>query len=51
MVFTDDAVTSVKMSYKVKRNWQGDPCLPNSYIWEGLNCSYASLAPPRITLL
>ncbi|CAN7036336.1 unnamed protein product [Brassica rapa subsp. trilocularis] len=47
----DDAVTSIKMSYKVKRNWQGDPCLPNSYIWEGLNCSYASLAPPRITLL
>nr|VDD53782.1 unnamed protein product [Brassica oleracea] len=47
----DDAVTSIKMSYNVKRNWQGDPCLPNSYIWEGLNCSYASLAPPRITLL
>ncbi|KAL0797401.1 hypothetical protein Bca101_052575 [Brassica carinata] len=47
----DDAVTSIKTSYKVKRNWQGDPCLPNSYIWEGLNCSYASLSPPRITLL
>ncbi|KAF3570210.1 hypothetical protein F2Q69_00058248 [Brassica cretica] len=48
---TDDAVRSIKTSYNVKRNWQGDPCLPNSYIWEGLNCSDASLAPPRITLL
>uniref|UniRef100_A0A0D3DJ21 non-specific serine/threonine protein kinase n=1 Tax=Brassica oleracea var. oleracea TaxID=109376 RepID=A0A0D3DJ21_BRAOL len=47
----DDAVRSIKTSYNVKRNWQGDPCLPNSYIWEGLNCSDASLAPPRITLL
>ncbi|KAF8086311.1 hypothetical protein N665_0629s0023 [Sinapis alba] len=47
----DEAVTSIKTIYKVKRNWQGDPCLPNTYIWEGLNCSYASLAPPRITLL
>ncbi|XP_020869840.1 probable LRR receptor-like serine/threonine-protein kinase At1g05700 isoform X3 [Arabidopsis lyrata subsp. lyrata] len=46
-----DAVTSLKTIYKVKKNWQGDPCLPNDYIWEGLNCSYDSLTPPRITSL
>ncbi|KAL0812582.1 hypothetical protein Bca101_069025 [Brassica carinata] len=46
-----NAVTGVKTSYKVKRNWQGDPCLPNDYLWEGLNCSYDSLTPPRITSL
>ncbi|XP_010475284.1 PREDICTED: probable LRR receptor-like serine/threonine-protein kinase At1g05700 isoform X2 [Camelina sativa] len=46
-----DAVTNLKASYKVKKNWQGDPCLPNDYIWEGLNCSYDSLTPPRITSL
>ncbi|ESQ36349.1 hypothetical protein EUTSA_v10006777mg [Eutrema salsugineum] len=46
-----DAVSSIKVSYKVKKNWQGDPCLPNEYIWEGLNCSYDSLTPPRITSL
>ncbi|EOA38787.1 hypothetical protein CARUB_v10011047mg [Capsella rubella] len=46
-----EAVTSLKTSYKVKKNWQGDPCLPNDYIWEGLNCSYDSLTPPRITSL
>ncbi|VVA90110.1 unnamed protein product [Arabis nemorensis] len=46
-----DAVTSIKTSYKVKKNWQGDPCMPNDYIWEGLNCSYDSLTPPRITSL
>ncbi|CAN8311361.1 unnamed protein product [Cochlearia groenlandica] len=47
----DDAVTSIKKIYEVKRNWQGDPCLPNNYIWEGINCSYTSLTTPRITLL
>ncbi|RID40340.1 hypothetical protein BRARA_J00394 [Brassica rapa] len=46
-----NAVTGVNTSYKVKRNWQGDPCMPNDYLWEGLNCSYDSLTPPRITSL
>ncbi|KAL0865450.1 hypothetical protein Bca101_044568 [Brassica carinata] len=46
-----NAVTGVKTSYQVKRNWQGDPCMPNDYLWEGLNCSYDSLIPPRITSL
>ncbi|MCH94375.1 receptor-like protein kinase, partial [Trifolium medium] len=32
-------------------NWQGDPCGPLKYIWEGLNCSIDGYDPPRITSL
>ncbi|KAM5579230.1 hypothetical protein ABKV19_009157, partial [Rosa sericea] len=34
------AITNIKPSYKIKRNWQGDPCTPTRYSWVGLNCSY-----------
>ncbi|XP_062008518.1 probable LRR receptor-like protein kinase At1g51890 isoform X3 [Rosa rugosa] len=34
------AITNIKSSYKIKSNWQGDPCTPTRYSWEGLNCSY-----------
>ncbi|KAK7843157.1 putative leucine-rich repeat receptor-like protein kinase [Quercus suber] len=35
-----DAITKIKSTYGVKKNWQGDPCVPQLYLWEGLNCSY-----------
>ncbi|PNX98625.1 leucine-rich repeat receptor-like protein kinase at2g19210-like protein, partial [Trifolium pratense] len=36
----------------VYRNWQGDPCGPVKYMWEGLNCSVDDgNNPPRITSL
>ncbi|GMN40749.1 hypothetical protein TIFTF001_009968 [Ficus carica] len=42
----------VKSTYGLKRNWQGDPCLPKEYLWEGLNCSYKENdKPPRIIAL
>ncbi|KAL2617432.1 hypothetical protein GLYMA_08G198400v4 [Glycine max] len=44
-----DAITNIKNAYGVDRNWQGDPCGPVAYIWEGLNCSYDNT--PRITSL
>ncbi|KAG5141549.1 hypothetical protein JHK82_017244 [Glycine max] len=44
-----DAITNIKNAYGVNRNWQGDPCGPVAYIWEGLNCSYDNT--PRITSL
>ncbi|KAF3944010.1 hypothetical protein CMV_029485 [Castanea mollissima] len=25
--------------YNVTRNWQGDPCIPSEYLWDGLNCN------------
>lgn len=37
-----DAITNIKETYKIRKNWQGDPCSPQAYSWEGLNCSYQS---------
>lgn len=46
-----DAVMKMKKMYGVKRNWQGDPCVPKAYSWDGLNCSYKGNDPPRIISL
>ncbi|XP_027926507.1 LRR receptor-like serine/threonine-protein kinase IOS1 [Vigna unguiculata] len=47
----DDAITTIKSIYGVKRDWQGDPCAPVDYLWDGLNCSYSKNESPRITTL
>ncbi|KAK7255507.1 hypothetical protein RIF29_28920 [Crotalaria pallida] len=46
-----DAIINIKKAYGVDRNWQGDPCTPRAYMWEGLNCSSDDNNPPRITSL
>ncbi|KAJ1421046.1 Serine-threonine/tyrosine-protein kinase, catalytic domain [Sesbania bispinosa] len=46
-----DAMMDIKDSYKVERNWVGDPCEPKNYTWEGLNCNYSTSFPPRIISL
>ncbi|KAK1575184.1 hypothetical protein Q3G72_003299 [Acer saccharum] len=46
-----DAILNIKTKYGVKRNWQGDPCAPVKYLWQGLNCSYPDYTSPRITSL
>ncbi|CAJ1955354.1 unnamed protein product [Sphenostylis stenocarpa] len=46
-----DAITTIKSIYKVTKDWQGDPCAPVEYLWDGLNCSYGSNESPRITAL
>ncbi|XP_059458245.1 LRR receptor-like serine/threonine-protein kinase IOS1 [Corylus avellana] len=46
-----DAIAKIKSTYGIKRIWQGDPCAPKGYAWEGLNCSYDGDTPPRITSL
>ncbi|XP_045789578.1 probable LRR receptor-like serine/threonine-protein kinase At1g05700 [Trifolium pratense] len=47
-----DTITNIKNAYGVARNWQGDPCGPVKYMWEGLNCSIDDgNNPPRITSL
>ena len=43
------AITNIKSTYGIEKNWQGDPCAPKDYVWEGLNCSTDD--PPRITSL
>jgi hypothetical protein len=50
-IFLVDAIAKIKSMYEIKRNWQGDPCAPKAYSWEGLNCSYDGDTPPRITSL
>ncbi|KAK9281611.1 hypothetical protein L1049_004514 [Liquidambar formosana] len=46
-----DAMINIKSTYGVKRNWQGDPCAPKAYLWDGVNCSYVGYDPPRIISL
>ena len=46
-----DGIINVKSMYRIKRNWQGDPCTPLAYLWEGLNCSYAESGSAKIVSL
>ncbi|XP_031404284.1 uncharacterized protein LOC116213469 isoform X2 [Punica granatum] len=44
------AMSVIKKAYNVrKESWQGDPCVPTNFTWDGVNCSTES--PPRITSL
>ncbi|KAL5755891.1 hypothetical protein ACOSQ2_020637 [Xanthoceras sorbifolium] len=45
------AIMEIKSSYSGGANWQGDPCAPVDYSWDGLNCSYTGYGPPRIISL
>lgn len=46
-----NAITNIKLTYKIEKNWQGDPCSPKNYSWEGLNCSDSPNDSPRIISL
>ncbi|XP_062156473.1 LRR receptor-like serine/threonine-protein kinase IOS1 isoform X2 [Alnus glutinosa] len=46
-----DAIAKIKSTYGIKRIWQGDPCAPEGYSWDGLNCSFDANTSPRITSL
>ncbi|KAI3521453.1 hypothetical protein L1887_10919 [Cichorium endivia] len=52
---TDDrdvaAIWSIKSIYRVTRNWQGDPCAPQEFVWDGLRCIYNDTEMSRITFL
>lgn len=45
------AMRNLKSTYKVKRNWEGDVCVPQAYTWEGVNCSYNGTSMPRVIAL
>ncbi|XP_047316981.1 probable LRR receptor-like serine/threonine-protein kinase At4g29180 [Impatiens glandulifera] len=45
-----DAMVSISLAYGVKRNWQGDPCVPLNMTWGGLNCTSNSNSPQIISL-
>ncbi|XP_022714523.1 probable LRR receptor-like protein kinase At1g51890 [Durio zibethinus] len=48
-----DATMNIKSMYGVttNKNWQGDPCAPQEYSWEGLICNYEDSNPPGIISL
>ncbi|XP_042465200.1 putative leucine-rich repeat receptor-like serine/threonine-protein kinase At2g19230 [Zingiber officinale] len=46
-----DAMTAIKERYRIQRNWMGDPCSPNAFVWDGLNCTYSFSASPRVIAL
>ncbi|XP_049934114.1 putative leucine-rich repeat receptor-like protein kinase At2g19210 isoform X2 [Nymphaea colorata] len=46
-----DAITGVRDNYGLKKNWISDPCLPQRYPWDGLDCSYGNPSSPRIISL
>ncbi|XP_078168529.1 putative leucine-rich repeat receptor-like protein kinase At2g19210 [Carex rostrata] len=45
------SINAIKSYYRIKRNWNGDPCAPKTYAWDGLNCSYVVSGSPRIIIL
>ncbi|CAA6672950.1 unnamed protein product [Spirodela intermedia] len=48
---TAQAMLKIKDLYKVKKNWQGDPCVPRSLTWEGVSCGYDDSENPRVVSL
>ncbi|KAK4590859.1 hypothetical protein RGQ29_021164 [Quercus rubra] len=45
-----EAIMEIKKLYKLTRNWQGDPCVPREYSWDGLHCSYIYNIPSIISV-
>ncbi|AEE32390.1 Leucine-rich repeat protein kinase family protein [Arabidopsis thaliana] len=47
------AIKKIQLTYGLSRiNWQGDPCVPEQFLWAGLKCSNInSSTPPTITFL
>ncbi|XP_010500781.1 PREDICTED: probable LRR receptor-like serine/threonine-protein kinase At1g51860 [Camelina sativa] len=47
------AMMNIKETYGLSKkiSWQGDPCAPQIYLWEGVNCSYPDSEASRIISL
>ncbi|KAF8094127.1 hypothetical protein N665_0369s0011 [Sinapis alba] len=47
------AIRKIKARYGLNRiTWQGDPCVPQKFLWDDLNCNSTDTStPPRITYL
>ncbi|XP_019094340.1 PREDICTED: probable LRR receptor-like serine/threonine-protein kinase At1g51860 [Camelina sativa] len=47
------AMMNIKKTYGLSKkiSWQGDPCSPKIYRWEGVNCNYLASGQPMITSL
>ncbi|OAP09295.1 hypothetical protein AXX17_AT2G03390 [Arabidopsis thaliana] len=47
------AIKNIQNTYGVsKTSWQGDPCVPKRFMWDGLNCNNSYIStPPTVTSL
>ncbi|XP_060971592.1 probable LRR receptor-like serine/threonine-protein kinase At1g05700 [Cannabis sativa] len=45
-----EAILNIKSAYEVKKNWQGDPCTPEKFTWDGVKCNSKD-DQPRIIYL
>ncbi|XP_010521848.1 PREDICTED: probable LRR receptor-like serine/threonine-protein kinase At5g59680 isoform X2 [Tarenaya hassleriana] len=47
------AVKNIKETYRLSKiSWQGDPCVPQNFSWDGLKCNFSDIStPPRIISL
>ncbi|KAJ0495967.1 putative transferase [Helianthus annuus] len=45
------AIWSIKSTYGLTRNWQGDPCITRAYLWNGLGCNYSDPQAAKIISL
>ncbi|KAK9049817.1 hypothetical protein SSX86_031215 [Deinandra increscens subsp. villosa] len=45
------AMWSIKSTYRLTKNWQGDPCAPQEFVWDGVICNYDDPESPRIVML
>uniref|UniRef100_A0A0E0B1X2 Protein kinase domain-containing protein n=1 Tax=Oryza glumipatula TaxID=40148 RepID=A0A0E0B1X2_9ORYZ len=45
-----DAMMTIRTEYQVKKNWMGDPCLPENYRWTGLICQSDGVTSGVISL-
>ncbi|KFK43077.1 hypothetical protein AALP_AA1G076100 [Arabis alpina] len=47
------AIKNIETNYGLSRvSWQGDPCVPQQLLWDGLTCEYTNMStPPRILSL
>lgn len=47
------AIKGIQNTYGLSRNsWQGDPCVPKQFLWDGLNCNSLDISTlPIITTL
>uniref|UniRef100_A0A0E0L049 Protein kinase domain-containing protein n=1 Tax=Oryza punctata TaxID=4537 RepID=A0A0E0L049_ORYPU len=37
------AMMTIQTKYSVKWNWEGDPCAPAAFVWDGLSCIHTSI--------
>ncbi|CAL9222846.1 unnamed protein product [Arabidopsis halleri] len=53
--YTDDviAIKNIQSTYQLSRiSWQGDPCVPKQFSWNGVTCNVIDIStPPRIIIL